>query len=81
MNKFRSGVQNETLAIWWGRGQSQFKFVVVVQLLSRIQFCDSTESSSPGFPVLHYLWEFAQTPFKLHISYMYTVFINNSYKI
>ena len=35
--------------------------VVVVQLLSRIQLCDPMDCSTPGFPVLHYLPEFAQT--------------------
>ena len=35
--------------------------VVVVQLLSRIHLCDPMDCSTPGFPVLHYLPEFAQT--------------------
>ena len=33
----------------------------VVQLLSHVQLCDPMEWSTPGFPVLHYLQEFAQT--------------------
>ena len=33
----------------------------VVHLLSRVWLCDSTACSMPGFPVLHYLQEFAQT--------------------
>ena len=34
---------------------------VVVQLLSNIWLCDPMDYSTPGFPVLHYLPEFAQT--------------------
>ena len=34
--------------------------VVVIQLLSHSNFCDSLNCSMPGFPVLHYLPEFAQ---------------------
>ena len=34
--------------------------VVVVQLLSRVRLCDPMDSSTPGFPVLYYLLEFAQ---------------------
>ena len=34
---------------------------VVVQPLSRVQLCDPMDCSMPGFPVLHCLWEFAQT--------------------
>ena len=33
-----------------------------VQLLSRVQLCNPIGCSTPGFPVLHYLPEFAQTP-------------------
>ena len=36
-------------------------FVVVVQSLSRIQLCNPMDCSTPGFPVLHCLSEFAQT--------------------
>ena len=32
----------------------------VVQSLSRVQLCDPMDCSTPGFPVLHYLPEFAQ---------------------
>ena len=35
-------------------------FKTVVQWLSRVQLCDPTDSSMPGFPALHYLQEFAQ---------------------
>ena len=35
--------------------------VVVVQLLSPVWLCDPMDCSTPGFPVLHYLLEFAQT--------------------
>ena len=34
--------------------------IAVVQLLSRVQFCDPMDCSTPGFPVLYYLLEFAQ---------------------
>ena len=34
---------------------------VVVQLLSNIWLCDPMDYSTPGFPILHYLPEFAQT--------------------
>ena len=33
---------------------------VVVQLLSHIWLCDPIDYSTPGFPILHYLPEFAQ---------------------
>ena len=36
-------------------------FLIVVQLLSRVWLCDPVDCSTPGFPVLHYLLEFAQT--------------------
>ena len=32
-----------------------------VQLLSRVQLCNPVDFSTPGYPVLHYLLEFAQT--------------------
>ena len=35
--------------------------LVVVQLLSLVQLCNPMDCSMPGFPVLHYLAEFAQT--------------------
>ena len=35
--------------------------IAVVQLLSRVQLCDPVDCSTPGFPVLHDLLEFAQT--------------------
>ena len=35
--------------------------IVVVQLLVRVQLCDPMDCSMPGFPVIHYLPEFAQT--------------------
>ena len=34
---------------------------VIVQLLSPVQLCNPIDSSTPGFPVLHYLPEFAET--------------------
>ena len=37
-------------------------YFVVVQLLSCVQLCDTTDCNTPGFPVLHHLLEFAQTP-------------------
>ena len=36
-------------------------FVVVVQSLSCVQLCNPMNCSTPGFPVLHSLPEFAQT--------------------
>ena len=33
----------------------------VVQLPSHVQLCDHMDYSTPGFPVLHYLLEFAQS--------------------
>ena len=38
-----------------------FDPVVVVQSLSRVRLCNPMDCSTPGFPVLHYLPEFAQT--------------------
>ena len=38
-----------------------YSLVVVVQSLSRVRLCDPTDCSTPGFPVLHYILEFAQT--------------------
>ena len=35
--------------------------VVVVQLLSCVQLCNSMDCSTPGFPILHHLSELAQT--------------------
>ena len=35
--------------------------IVVVQLLSHVQLCNPMDCSMTGFPVLHYLLEFAQT--------------------
>ena len=34
---------------------------LVVQLLSHVQLCHHMDCSTPGFPVLHYLQELAQT--------------------
>ena len=36
-------------------------FFIVVQSLSCVRLCDSMDCSTPGFPVLYYLLEFAQT--------------------
>ena len=38
-----------------------FKLFVAIQLLSCPALCDPMDYSAPGFPVLHYLLEFAQT--------------------
>ena len=41
---------------------SLFNFTtLVVQSLSRVRLCDTMDCSTTGFPVLHYLLEFAQT--------------------
>ena len=37
------------------------KSIVVVQSLRHVQLCDPMDCSTSGFPVLHYLPEFAQT--------------------
>ena len=34
--------------------------VVIVQLLSYVRLCDPMDCSTPSFPVLHHLLEFAQ---------------------
>jgi len=34
---------------------------IVVQLLSHVRLCDPMDYGTPGFPLLHYLWQFAQT--------------------
>ena len=39
----------------------QFIVVVIVQSLSHIWLCNPMDCSIPGFPVLHYLLEFAHT--------------------
>ena len=39
----------------------QFIVVVIVQSLSHIWLCNRMDCSMPGFPVLHYLLEFAHT--------------------
>ena len=41
---------------------STYPFVVfIVQLLSRVWLCEPMNCSTPGFPLLHYFLEFAQT--------------------
>ena len=37
------------------------RVIAAVQLLSHVQLCDSMDCNMPGFPVLPYLPEFAQT--------------------
>ena len=41
-------------------GAKGVKFNVVVQLLSCVTLCDPMDCSRPGFPIFHYLPEFAQ---------------------
>ena len=36
--------------------------LLLVQSLSRVWLCNPTNCSTPGFPVLHHLLEFSQTP-------------------
>ena len=51
----RSGFSLELL------GQTVLFFIIIiVQSLSHVQLCNSMNCSMPGFPVLHYLLEFAQ---------------------
>ena len=48
----------------WTSGSSQFMYcwsLIVVQSLSHFWLCDPMNCSTPGFPVLHYLLELAQT--------------------
>ena len=40
---------------------SAILYVAAIQSVSRVQLCDSKDCSTPGFPVLHYPPEFAQT--------------------
>ena len=40
---------------------SRFVSVSIVQLLSHVWFCDPMDCSTPSFPVLHHLPDFAQT--------------------
>ena len=40
---------------------STYSCVVVAQLLSHVWLCNPMDCSTPGFPVLHYLPQFAQT--------------------
>ena len=48
------------IPIWFKILMEQNKYIVV-QSLSCVWLCDPTGCSTPGFPVLHYLLEFAQT--------------------
>ena len=41
--------------------ENSYRFVVVVQSLSHIRLCEPMDCSSPGFPLLYYFLEFAQT--------------------
>ena len=43
------------------RYRKSSKFFIVIQLLSCVRLCDTMGCSMPGFLVLHYLLEFAQT--------------------
>ena len=45
--------------IWWNKKISSVQFGSVAQ--SCLTLCDPMDCSTPGFPVLHYLLEFAQT--------------------
>ena len=45
----------------WGAHVNTKPFAVFVQLLGRVQLCDPVDCSTPGFPVLQYLPELAQT--------------------
>ena len=40
----------------------QSHYSLVVRSLSRVRLCDPMDCNTPGFPVLHHLWEFGQTP-------------------
>ena len=55
--------------LWWILSFSSISYkvsfqvatVLVIQSLSHVWLCDPTDRSTPGFPVLCYLLEFAQT--------------------
>ena len=49
------------LSRWTEISASVSSVLVVVQLPSHVGLCDPMNCSTPGFPVLHYLPEFAQT--------------------
>ena len=52
------------LATWrWGgadQGGVSLHSIIIVLSLRCVQLCDPMDCSTPGFPVLHYLLEFAQ---------------------
>ena len=45
----------------FSRGEETIPSVVAIQSLSRVRLCNPMDCSTPGFPVLHHLLEFAQT--------------------
>ena len=71
------------------RAPFPYAFQLIVQsLLNRVWLCDPINCSTPGFPVLHYLPEFAQThvhwvsdaiqpshPLALHLSHHQALYI------
>ena len=57
-----SHIAGRHFTLWTTRGaQTNIAFVVAPQSLSHLTLCDPLDCSMPGFPVLHYLLEFAQT--------------------
>ena len=46
---------------YWGPWKEPKSFVAVRSLKFCLTLCNPTDCSTPGFPVLHYLLEFAQT--------------------
>ena len=49
------------LPVAWTEVSASVSSLLVVQLASHVRLCDRMNCSTPGFPVLHYLPEFAQT--------------------
>ena len=52
-------------------------FIVVVQLLSHVRLCDTMDCSVLGFPVLHYLPEFAQVHIYLCVCVCVCIIVYN----
>ena len=56
-----NGIQTLALGMFGRQASKQVFTIVVVESLSRVQLCSPMDCSMPGFLVLHYLPEFAQT--------------------
>ena len=56
-----NGIQTLALGMFGRQASKQVFTIVVAESLSRVQLCSPMDCSMPGFLVLHYLPEFAQT--------------------